>query len=305
VAPRMSAIRSDEEYEDQPRRESRERDVPIWMIVIVTFLGAVAVSLVAFFLLDNLHKPRLVPIPDLKALSLAEARAVLKESKLQLRVNGREPNDRIDVDHILKVDESVNAKVPEGYTVGVVVSSGSRSVAVPDLRGMTLDKARAVLRSLNLDLDDATDRAPDPEIGQGLIVRSNPPAKAQVDRRSRIHVSVSSGANGASVANDAGSPVETSPNGAPLYPDPVIPPGKTATTFTLHLRHNDLPHSTRVKIEITDANGTRAIADQMRDPGDAYDVRAVGVGDQATFLIYYDGRLVKRVSRPATTSTTP
>jgi serine/threonine-protein kinase len=276
VAPRMSAIRGDEEEEDRPRRERVERDVPVWLLVLMTFMGAVALSLLGVWILFNLNKPRTVTVPNVKGLSFNEARAVLGDAKLKVRRAGTQPNDRIEMDHVIEVDPPVGEKTREGGIVALIVSSGSRYAAVPDLRGMTLDKAKTVLGSLNLELDENVKYENDPTIGEGLIIRSNPPAKARAERQTRVRVVVSSGKGSG---------------------EPAAPPTSTSSefTFTLHLRLTDIVSPTQVRIDMTDDEGTTTIHDEEHQPGDRFDVPAKGKGPGATFKFFYDGELVKTV----------
>ncbi|AIE85784.1 protein kinase domain-containing protein [Fimbriimonas ginsengisoli] len=273
VAPRMSAIRGDEE-DERPRRERAERDVPVWVLVVLTFMAAVALSLFGVWVLFNLNKPRTVTVPNVKGLSVNEARAVLKDSKLQMRLGGKQPNDRVEMDHVIEVDPPAGEKTREGGTVSLIVSSGSRFVALPDLRGMTVDKAKTVLGNLNLEVDENIQLAPDPVMAEGTVLRSIPGAKERADHQTRIRLVVSSGNGGAA---------PTTPTTVPTF------------NFTLHLKLTDIVTTTRVRIEMTDADDTKTIHDEDHEPGDAFDVPATGKGKEATFKFFYDGAEVKTV----------
>jgi eukaryotic-like serine/threonine-protein kinase len=293
VAPRMSAIRSEEEYEDQPRKESRERDVPVWALLMLTFLFAIAATGVGLFVLDNLHKPRLVAAPNLKGLSVSEARTVLVGAKLKLRVGGREPDDRIEMDHVLSSDREPGDKIPEGGVVTVVVSSGSRTISVPVLKNLTPDKAKALLATMSLFLDPTYDHAPDPNVPSGLIVRSTPEARSLVNRESRVHIILSTGNMGGGESN-----VSSVPTGDPTIPDSgTSGSGSKSNRYTLHMHLIDLDKPTRVKVEIADDHGTRVIEDLNREPGERFDVLTNGFGSEVTFRFYYDGTLVKTLTQ--------
>ncbi|MGV3618803.1 MAG: protein kinase domain-containing protein [Fimbriimonas sp.] len=276
VAPKMSAIRGDE---PPPERTKKERDVPVWLLFITVFVGAVALSLVGVWMLFNLNKPRTVEVPTLRGLSVSEARGVLKNSKLNLRIATRRPSDKMEMDRVLESDPEAGEQIREGGEVGVVLSAGSRYVLVPDLSGMTIDKAKSVLGSLNLELDETVEKATDPKVTEGLVVRSSPPARQQVERQSRVRLIVS--------------------NGNATEPSATTQPTEDGFLYTLRVRLTDLVANTRVRVEMEDGQGMRIIHDQSHDPGEEFDVSALGEGKKATFRFYYDGELVKTIEKSA------
>lgn len=276
VAPKMSAIRGDE---PAPEKMKKERDVPVWLLFITVFVGAVAVSLIGVWMLFNLNKPRTVEVPTLRGLSVSEARSVLKNSKLNLRIVTRRASDQMDMDRVLESDPEKGESIREGGEVGVVLSAGSRYVLVPDLTGLTIDKAKSVLSSLNLDLDDTVERATDPKVNEGLVLRSSPPARQKVERQSRVRLIVS--------------------NGIATEPSATTQPTSEGFVYTLRVRLTDLAVPTQVRVEMEDGEGTRVMHDQVHDPGEEFDVSALGKGRKATFKFYYDGSLVKTIEKTA------
>lgn len=279
VAPRMSAILEDDP-EDHSRRERKERDVPVWMLLFTTFLAAVALALVGFWVVFNLNKPRTVAIPNITGLSVTEARDVLKGAKLELRVGSRQANDKVESDHVIDVNPEAGEKIREGGTVNVTVSLGSRMVAVPDLKGLTLDKAKTVLGNLNLDVDDTVLHEPDPNIAEGLIVATIPEAKMSVERQSRVRVTLSSGKVGQISSTSR------------LLQD--------GCEYSLRVKLADITEPTQVRVEMVDDEGMRVIHNAKHRPGDSFDGSWVGKGIQAKFLFYYNDKLVKTIVKQAT-----
>lgn len=276
VAPKMSAIRGDE---PAPEKMKKERDVPVWLLFITVFVGAVAVSLIGVWMLFNLNKPRTVEVPTLRGLSVSEARSVLKNAKLNLRIVTRRASDQMEMDRVLESDPEKGEPIREGGEVGVVLSAGSRYVLVPDLAGLTIDKAKSVLSSLNLELDDTVERASDPKVNEGLVLRSSPAARQKVERQSRVRLIVS--------------------NGIATEPSATTQPTSEGFVYTLRVRLTDLAVSTQVRVEMEDGEGPRVIHDEVHEPGDEFDVSALGKGKKATFKFYYDGSLVKTIEKTA------
>lgn len=301
VAPKMSAIRS-EEIEEKP-----ERDVPIWMLVVFTFLAAVAVSLLGVWMFYNLQKPKLVPVPNVQGLSAGDARAMLTASHLQMRITQRTYNDRYEMDRVLDADPPAGSKVREGGTIMLTVSAGSRTVEIPDLKGDTVDKAKAILGNLGLDLSPDIQRQNIPGATPDAILSQDPPPRSRVPRGSRVTVVIDTAEIGQlfrMTQRPVASAEPTPP--APDRPENSNPdalslgvsePRKYVYNFKMRL--TDLPAQTQVKVEMIDAVGKQVIHDQPHMAGDIVKVEITGTGSPAKFKIYYDNRLVKTYEKAA------
>jgi serine/threonine-protein kinase len=229
-------------------------------------------------MLLNLNKPRQVTVPNIVGLTTQEAREVLKDSNLEMKVDARLPDDNVAMDKILEVRPGPGEKVIEDSRVSVIISSGSRFVAVPDLRGLTVDKARTVLANLGLELDPDMLREGNPNVAAGMVVRSSPAAKAKIERESRVKLVVSTGIGG---GGDPGTTVE----GKFLY--------------KVRLKLDDLTEPTSLRVDMEDTEGVKTIFEEERNSGDRVELTAIGKGETATFRIYYNGLLVKTVPAKA------
>lgn len=276
VAPRMSAIRRPEDPEVRESKR-KERDVPVWMLVAFSVALTLSLSFLGMWFFQNLSRTVWVPVPNIKNLSVTEATSLLRDSKLSLRIAKREANDKVEQDRILDVDPEPGQKVREGGLVNVTVSSGTRNVAVPELHGLTVDKAKALLGTLNLVLSDTIERIPDPKLGVGLIIRSEPSATTRVERQTLIRVFVSSGPSGEGT-------------------NPSSPTGE-GYIFTLHIKLRDDQKRTTVRIDMADENGAHTIYEKIHDGGDDFKVTTPGPLPKETFRIYYDGKLMKSVDQ--------
>jgi beta-lactam-binding protein with PASTA domain len=145
------------------------------------------------------------------------------------------------------------------------------------LRGMTVDKAKETLNRLGLEMDPDLIQTTDRNIGSGMIARTEPAAKAQVERQSRIRLYVS----GPPQVGGGTSSVEG------------------GFVYTIRVSLDDLRRPTQVRIDMVDSRGTTQIFDEERNPGDRVEVSALGSNPTATFQIYYDGALVKTVPAEA------
>jgi hypothetical protein len=280
VAPRMSAVREREPVAEREGREKADRDVPVWMLLLLA--GAVGVAatlgLIDFFIGAN--RPRLVVVPNLAGLSLSEAKSDLAPMKLKARLGDPVASNRYEADRVVSSVPPSGEKISEDSTVVLSLSLGSSKIQVPQLKNLTPDKARQMLSTVNLSMDDHIDRVNDPAVADGSICKQSPIAGDRLARSGKVRVSVSD--------HSLSSPHKN----AKHY------------LYTLHLGLMHVEDPTQVRIDIVDDDGTRTIFDEQKNPDDTFTVSARGTGEKATFIVYYDGKEVLRKEQSASDSTT-
>ncbi|MFZ4506311.1 MAG: protein kinase domain-containing protein [Fimbriimonas sp.] len=275
VAPRMSAIRDDADYAMRSRKR-QERDVPLWLMLTIAFFGVVVVSLLGAWMVQNLNRPRLVTVPNIRGLSLPEARRMAEGMKLQLRISStRENDEQVPSDHVLGVEPSIGDKVREGGTLMVRLSAGSRFVEVPDLQGLTADRAKSALGALDLKLDEPIEKVYDPEAATDTVVEQDPPTKSKVERQSRVKVKVNSG----------------------VAPPPSVFGSADAQKYSIKLSISDRDGEVEVRVDMVDERESKTIYTAMHQNGDEFEVSATGQGAEVTFKVFYNGELVREIKR--------
>lgn len=266
AAPRMSAIKEEEKEEEYGRIE---RDVPAWAALGLALVACVAVSLLAVYFVLNLNRPHLVTVPNLHGLSMTDAQSSLNRLKLNIRSGDHVPNPQVETDHVIDTEPAAGTRVREDTTLVARLSSGSSQVAVPDLTGMTPDKARSVLETIGLELDSETDKVNKSGAAEGTVVAQKPKPSTQVARNGKVKVTI----------QDASLPS----------------PESQRFEYTLDVNLVDLTQRTRVKVEMEDLDGVHELQSRRRSPGETFNVKTVARGDHATFRIYYDETLVKTI----------
>jgi len=282
VAPKMSAIREpkrqEEAIEEDEWEDERSEDVPVWVKVMIAFFAGLMAILVLAWVVFNMSKPRTVEVPDLKRLSVTEAMSRLDGLGLKLKIGRRQANDQIPKDQIIDETPAPGEQVYEGSSVNVTVSAGTKFVEVPDVRGLTVDQAKSMLGSVDLELDPEKETVADPNLKAGLIVGQIPEARRKVSRMSKIHVQVSGGKD-VKVKDDKSA--------------------KTKYQWTLRITLSDIKEPVTMRVDITDAKGTRTIHEAEHEPEEYAEIIAEGYGDKATFRIFYDGELVSQLEKTA------
>ena len=267
VAPKMSAIRDEEPEESYGKPE---RDVPAWASLGLALVVCVAVSLLAVYFVLNLNRPRLVTVPNVRDLTIGEARLSMDKLKLSVRAGDKVPDDRIEVDHVLETDPPSGTRVREETSVTAALSAGPAQIKAPDLTGMTPDDARSRLEKMGLRLADEPEKKDKPGAKDGTILSQEPKANAPIEREGQVRV----------VVQDASLP----------------PPTINRYEYTVNVDLVDLQDPERVKIDVEDVDGKRTVQNRRRRPGDQFEVRTRARGDQAVFRIYYGDRLVKTIT---------
>lgn len=280
VAPKMSAIREPKKKDpDQPAseehyyEEEETADVPGWIKALIILFAGILATLVVFWVVFNMNKPRMVDVPDLQRLSVTEAMSRLDGIGLKLRIARRQANDQVPQDQVIEASPPPGEKVYEGSTVSVTVSAGTKFVAVPDVRGMTTDAAKAMLGTLSLTLDEDVEIVADRNIKKGDIVGQIPEPGSKVQRESKVRVRVSGGKN-VKIEED--------------------PSAKSKYQYSLRVQLIELTNPVTVRIDLTDARGTKTVHEADHEPEELVEVIAEGYGKKATFRIFYDGELVSQ-----------
>jgi eukaryotic-like serine/threonine-protein kinase len=264
--------------------EKEPRDVPIWMTILFTFFLAVAVSLVGVWYFFTMNAPKTLVVPNVVGKSRDDARQILERMKLQMRVEGQAPSEKVPRDAVVDVEPGPGQQVREGGTVQVKISSGSRLVTIPDLRGKSLDSARGILQQFNLDLD-RTEPVDDSRLEKGLIVSQSPDPKTKVERFTRVNVKISTGP----------------PEGDVIPTDRQTPSANANTKYlyTVRIKLTKILDPVVLRVDITDGNGSRKVYEAQNYPNEEVTIRTEGFGDHAVFRIYYNGQFVTQVSKQA------
>jgi serine/threonine-protein kinase len=109
-----------------------------------------------------------VKVPDVRSLSLADARAALDKVGLKSRVGDQQFSDTVPKDAVISQDPS-SGTLLRGSTVTLVVSKGPDMVDVPDVVGKKLDEAKKILAKAGLKVSVV--RAP---FGPGQVFDQSP-----------------------------------------------------------------------------------------------------------------------------------
>lgn len=180
-----------------PERRRLGRRVRDAFTVALLGLLAFAIGLTVF---NSVIMPRLihgaaeVPVPDLSNLSYEQAERLLESHQLRLGRSGERFDASVPRGFILAQDPIPETQVRVRRRVVVMVSLGEEFSTVPELVGASLRGATLALEHAGLGFSGTT-RAPSDDVGEGMVVASDPPPDTVVPHNWPVGILLSSGPN--------------------------------------------------------------------------------------------------------------
>jgi serine/threonine-protein kinase len=166
--------------------------------ITVALIGLVAV-VIGLALFNSVLMPRLihsaseVRVPDLSNLSYEQAERLLRGSQLRLGRSGERFDASVPRGFILAQDPRPGTPVRARRRVMVMVSMGEEFCAVPELVGSSLRGAALAIEHAGLGFAGTT-RAPSSDVGEGMVVASDPSSDTVVPHNWPVAVLLSTGA---------------------------------------------------------------------------------------------------------------
>ncbi|MBS1708887.1 MAG: protein kinase [Armatimonadetes bacterium] len=273
VVPEMNVANPKREKSTAKRSDTSD-GVPGWLQGIAYIAVGMAVLVIAAWFYFNIHKPKPLHTPNLVGKSQLEAMQDLQKMGLKLRILPRkEASEKYGEGVVVSQAPTAGEDVLEHSYVEAVVSSGSKFVTVPSLKGKTVEECRDLLKAINLDVSDQIEFVANNDYQRGFVVSQEPEAEKKVTRFSRVKLRVASGEH-----------QDESPTSSERY------------TLTVAVKNVTSP--VLVRVDLSDARGNRTVHEDTHSPDDTFKVSQRAYGDDVTFKVYYDNVLVKTVRPP-------
>lgn len=303
--------------------------------------GIIAVAILAFLsgilwsLAGNLFGSE-VAVPNIVGKDYAQADQELRELGLVLKVIGRENNDSVAVDSIIKQDPLPGRKVKAGREIEVILSQGVEQVKVPNVTGVTLSDATTRLSNKGLNLG-TIENVWDEKYAEGIVIFQDPLTDTTVAAGTKVNLSVSKGkqpprvevpdvkgltvteataklkaakmelgtvTRAASTAyfteqvasQDPAAGVQVE-EGAKVNVVVSTGPGPSSKIQRLDFELPDDKRTYRVVINVTDAQGSRKVYDERHDGGDTVTVGITYYGT-GTAQVLLDGSALRSYDLP-------
>ncbi len=130
-----------------------------------------------------------VRMPSIRGLTLRDARLALMRTGLQVADVAFEFSDSVEQHRIISQSVTPNSDVPAGSSVTLVISQGSNGVHTPDVRGLTLEEAKAVLEQSGLMLGKVTMKEND-SFDPNSVIYQHPEGDSLVPPNTPVHITI-------------------------------------------------------------------------------------------------------------------
>ncbi|MDO5746254.1 MAG: Stk1 family PASTA domain-containing Ser/Thr kinase [Actinomycetaceae bacterium] len=190
---RRAAQEKRRRQQEQRAKEKRRQRV-LWSIFItLLLLLLIGGSTFAWYYLSKEQQPETVVIPqDIIGLTQAQASERLLELELNPVFGEAVPSDDVKAGHVAATDPAPGTKVDKGSRVTLSLSSGRDEVPVPDVTGLSQDRARTIIEAAGLRVGNISSED-SANVDADHVIRSDPEADTSVPKDTVINLTLSSG----------------------------------------------------------------------------------------------------------------
>lgn len=176
---------------DQREPEKKSRALMWWLLGIA--LAAVAAIIIVMAMNGQTEEPTTVAVPSIaEDISIEEARQQIEAAGLTFEQAIDSESELDEGQTTGETDPAANTEVAENSTVRVFVAGAPGQVTLPDLRNLSEADARAQLEEDNLTVS-STETENSPDVGQGMVTKSEPGAGQTVQEGSEVVLYLSTG----------------------------------------------------------------------------------------------------------------
>jgi serine/threonine-protein kinase len=182
----------------QPTRPDARPDQPgragMWVLLalLAAAIIALAVLVLPGVLGNGTPEAAQVKVPAITSMTEAQARTTLQANKLKAGNVVHEQSDTVPEGQVVSQSPPEGTQLAENSPVDFVVSDGKGEVEVPDLTGLTVDKAEQALKDVGLTLGKQTE-VDSAQQRKGRVISSNPAAGDSVAKDTKVDIQVASG----------------------------------------------------------------------------------------------------------------
>lgn len=203
-------------------------------------------------------------VPDLKDLSLEEAKAEIKATGFKLGTVEKEANEA-DKDTVINQDPEAGSSTEEGSEINLVISKGIEKVKVPNLKGLSYNAAQKTLQDAGLAVGSVS-YGYSSDYKKNTVMAQQYSPGTEIPKGNSVSIRISKGEQ----------EVE----------------GTASVYISYSAAENDLFYMT---VTVADSAGTRnVISNKQRaknDGGETVNIRGKGKG---TVIVIFDGEEVLR-----------
>jgi len=177
--------------EDDEARRRRRRIIAIVAVLAVLLLGGAIAAAIA--LSGGDAKPTIsnVNVPGVQNLDQAAAEKAITDAGLEVGDVSQAPSTTVALGSVISSDPAGGASVAKGSKVKLVVSAGPDTIPVPNVVGLSEDRARGTLK--NAGFTSVSSRPTDSLEDEGNVVAVDPAEGQQAAKNATITLQISTG----------------------------------------------------------------------------------------------------------------
>ncbi|HWM13951.1 MAG TPA: Stk1 family PASTA domain-containing Ser/Thr kinase [Gaiellaceae bacterium] len=174
-------------YDEPPRK--RRRWVPWLLVLLLLAAAALAGWWVYSQVQEQLDASAPVAVPNVEGIERELAVQRIEQAGLEAEVQ-EEPSSDVEENIVISQSPDAGARIAQGETVTIVVSTGPRLVQVPRVVGLMFEEAVEVLEDAGLDWRRQDVFA---EREEGVVASQDPKADEEVEVGTEVLIRVSQG----------------------------------------------------------------------------------------------------------------
>jgi serine/threonine-protein kinase len=144
-----------------------------------------------------------IAIPSLAGMTQGQAAKTVAELGLKADVTQEVFSEDIPKGKVITSDPAGGGRVEIAGTVHLIISKGKERIEVPNLVGLTVESATAVLKESNLKIGRVSEKFSD-NLEAGLIIDGNPSSGSPVRKDSTVELIISKGLEQVQLSNFQG-----------------------------------------------------------------------------------------------------
>ncbi|MFE2262085.1 Stk1 family PASTA domain-containing Ser/Thr kinase [Streptomyces griseosporeus] len=175
-------------YDDRPdRRRQKKSNASTILLVVAAVLVLVGAVLIGKWITSGGGAGNdTVPVPQFVGLTIDDAKKQAVNSDLQVAIK-KEPCEDQPLNSVCKQDPVFKTEVKKGDTVTLTVSTGAPKLPVPDVQGLSFEKAKAQLEEKGFKVEKKTeesDQTPD------VVINQDPKGDTEREKGSTVTLTV-------------------------------------------------------------------------------------------------------------------
>ncbi|MEV6762411.1 Stk1 family PASTA domain-containing Ser/Thr kinase [Streptomyces sp. NPDC051105] len=176
-------------YDERPdrRRQQKKSNTSTILLMVAGILVLVGSILIGKWVVsgDGADKP--FKVPNFVGQTYADAQKMAVNSGLKLGTPTKKACNSAPKGSVCSQDPVLGSDVNKGDTINLVVSTGAPKVAVPDVQGLTFDKAEEQLTAKGFRVEKKTQVS---EQTAGVVIGQDPSGDTELEKGSTITLTV-------------------------------------------------------------------------------------------------------------------